>query len=85
MGHLRTFCDTTRKVCFWGQSKLVMVALQNEQLPLAPVDSDGGIQKFFDFVKALVGCCLFHEHVHYGVPPEVFNKALDGQDVMGAV
>ncbi len=54
-----------------------MVALQNEQLPLALV---GGIQKFFDFVKALVGCRLFHEHVHNGVPPEVFNKALDGQD-----
>ncbi len=52
-----------------------MVALQNEQLPLALVDSNGGIQKFFDFVKALVGCRLFHEHVHNGVPPEVFNKA----------
>ncbi len=61
-----------------------MVALQNEQLPLALV---GGIQKFFDFVKALVGCrCrLFHEHVHNGVPPKVFNKALDGQYVMSAV
>ena len=56
-----------------------MVALQNEQLPLA---LDGGIQKF---VKALVRCRLFHEHVHNGVPPEVFNKALDGQYVMGAV
>ncbi len=22
----------------------------------------------------------FHEHVHNGIPPEVFNKALDGQD-----
>ncbi len=64
--------------------RLVMVALQNEQLPLALVDSDRGIQKFF---KALVGCrCrLFHEHVHNGVPPEVFNKALDGQYVMSAV
>ncbi len=28
--------------------------LQNEQLALALVDSDGGIQKFFDFVKALI-------------------------------
>ena len=58
-----------------------MVALQYEQLPLA---LDGGIQKFF---KALVGCrCrLFHEHVHNGVPPEIFNKALDGQYVMSAV
>ncbi len=55
------------------------VALQNEQLALALVD---GIQKIF---KALVGCRLFHELVHNGVPPEVFNKALDGQDVMGAV
>ena len=70
----RTFCDTTGKVC-----GLVMVALQNEQLPLALVD---GIQKFF---KARVGCRLFHEHVHNGVPPEVFNKALDGQYVMSAV
>ncbi len=63
------------------------VALQDEQLALALVDSDGGIQKFFDFVKALVGCrCrLFHEHVHNGVPPKVFNKALDGQYVMSAV
>ncbi len=53
--------------------------LQNEQLPLALVDGDGGIQKFF---KALIGCrCrLFHEHVHNGVPPEVFDKALDDQD-----
>ncbi len=58
------------------------VALQNEQLPLALVYSDGGIQKFFDFVKALVGCrCrLLHELVHNGVPPEVFNKALDGRN-----
>ncbi len=78
-GQRRTFCDTTGKVC-----GLVMVALQNEQLSLALV---GGIQKFFDFVKALVGCRyrLFHEHVHNGVPPEVFNEALDGQYVMGAV
>ena len=28
-------------------------ALQNELLPLALVNSNGGIQRFFDFVKAV--------------------------------
>ncbi len=54
--------------------------LEHEQLALALVDGDRGIQKFLDIVKALVGLRHLHEPVHDGVPAIVLNEAFDDMD-----
>ena len=49
-------------------------------MALALVDGDRGIQEFLDIVKALVGFCHLHEHVHDGVPSVIVNEAIDDLD-----
>ena len=51
--------------------------LEHEQLALALVDGDGGVQKFLD---GLAGIHHFHEHVHDGVPAVILNEAFDDVD-----
>ena len=57
-----------------------ILELEHEQLALALVDGDSGIQNFLDFFKALVGFRHLHEHIHDGVPSVVLNEAFDDVD-----
>ena len=53
--------------------------LEDKQLPLSLIDRDSGIQKVFEFVKTLVGCCRghFHEAVYDGFPSVILDEAFD--------